>query len=222
MASAPRLKSLADLAGSRRRWLRWASSTYSRYSDVGPSRQPRRPLGDPGEGCRTRDTGSGCDRERELLDAIDAGRWAEIRDDELLAHVASCAECSDVAEVATALVEDRGVAMKDAPVPRSGLVWWRMQMRARREAEIAAARTVSAAHGMALTCAIGVALAILGVMLRADSGGWPSAFATALLDGAGQVSRLPVLASWSGPLLLALAAWLALAPIAVWLALTEE
>jgi hypothetical protein len=136
--------------------------------------------------------------------------------------VAGCSECSEIAAVAAALVEDRRAAMRDAEVPRSGLVWWRMQMRARREEERAAARTVSVVHAVALLSALGAASAIFGVSLLSDSGGWLSRLAGALRAGALEVSGLSVFASWSAPLLLALAAWLALAPVAVWLAVTED
>ena len=112
--------------------------------------------------------------------------------------------------------------MHGAAVPRSGLVWWRMQLRARREKELAAARTVSVAHTVALVSAVGVAAAILGVTLLADPGASLPKLASAIRAGALEVSSPSVLASWSGPLLLALAAWLVLAPVAVWLAVTEE
>jgi len=164
----------------------------------------------------------GCDRERELLDAIGAGRWAERCDEELHTHVAGCAGCSDVAAVATALFEDRLTTVHGVAVPRSGLVWWRMQLRARREQERAAARTVSVAHTVALVSAFGVAAAILGVTLLADPGASLPKLASAIRAGALEVSSPSVFASWSGPLLLALAAWLVLAPVAVWLAVTEE
>ncbi len=156
----------------------------------------------------------GCAWERELLEAIGAGRWAESRDEKLNAHVAGCAECFEVAAVAAALLEDRLAEMRGAPVPRSGVVWWRMQLRARRDEEFTAARTVSVAHAAVLVAASGISLVTLGATFLADSGSWLSNVASAF--------RAQAVGASSLPLLLAGAAWLVLAPLAVWLAVTEE
>ena len=50
-----------------------------------------------------------CEREAELLDAIGAGRWARNRDENLAFHVERCADCSETALVASAVLED-GIA----------------------------------------------------------------------------------------------------------------
>ena len=146
-----------------------------------------------------------CAREAELLDAIGAGRWPERCDGELVSHVARCAECSETAVVAAALFDERRVAARDASVPSSGLVWWRMQMRARREAAVRVERTLSFGHALVVAGASGVALAILG-------GAW--------LAGAFELPPLPF--SWIWIAGLAGAACLVLAPVAVWFAMTEE
>lgn len=147
----------------------------------------------------------GCAREAELLDAIGAGRWPERCEAELSSHVARCAECSETAVVAVALFDERRVAARDASVPSSGLVWWRMQMRARREAAVRAEKTLSFAHAVLVAGACGIAAAILG-------GAW--------LAGALALPPLPF--SWTWIAGLAGAASLVLAPVAVWLAVTEE
>jgi hypothetical protein len=161
---------------------------------------------------------TGCDRERVLLAAIGTGRWAAGCDEELHAHVAVCAECSEVAEAAAALFEERRGALADGEIPHSGLVWWRIQMRARRDAQRAAARTLSLAHAAALCGAFGVALALLGAEIFSDWGGSLPALASAMRAGALGLSSL----LWGAPLLLALGAWVALAPVAVWLAVGED
>ncbi len=146
-----------------------------------------------------------CAREAELLDAVGAGRWPERCDGELASHVARCAECSETAVVAVALFDERRVAARDASVPSSGLVWWRMQMRARREAAVRAERTLSFAHAVLLAGACGIAAAILG-------GAW--------LAGAFEFPDLPVRWSWIAGLCGTVC--VVLAPVAVWLAVTEE
>ena len=148
-----------------------------------------------------------------MLEAVAAGRWSERGDDELRAHVAACAACADLAAVATLLVHDRRAVASRAAVPGSGLVWWRIQMRARRDRTIAETRTASSVHAGVLAGALGVALAAFAIVLHEPLGGVLSA-----LGG----SDLRWLASWSVPLLLAIAAWTALTPVAVWLAVSKE
>ena len=48
-----------------------------------------------------------CCREQDVLDALTSGRWPDRADEELRAHVAACAICADVVDVAGALLEDR-------------------------------------------------------------------------------------------------------------------
>ena len=63
-----------------------------------------------------------CGREEDVLDALTSGRWPERVDCELLSHVADCSICTDVVEVASAVLEVGGdvVARADARAPGSG------------------------------------------------------------------------------------------------------
>jgi heme A synthase len=153
-----------------------------------------------------------CAREIETFDAISSGAWPDACDDSLRAHVATCAICSDVAEVAGALIDDRDAAMRHAPVPPSGVVWWRMQMRARNEAALSARRTVIAVQAAVFAAVLGIALAILG------NTWWDK------LPHVDEIaaSGLVVVTQWGVPLLLAIAIWLTLAPVAVWLAVAKD
>lgn len=75
-----------------------------------------------------------CDQETALLEAIKAGRWPEGCDGELRAHVNECAICADTALVALTLERENRCARAEVAVPAAGLVWWKAQMKARREA----------------------------------------------------------------------------------------
>ena len=156
-----------------------------------------------------------CERELETLDAVSIGAWPDRCDAALREHVTTCAACSDLTEVAAALLDDRDAALRRARIPPSGLVWWRMQMRARRETAGAARRTVIAVQVAVFAGVLGLALAALTVLSK----GWWSNLAKVNELAA---SGLPVVAQWGVPLLLALAVWLALAPVAFWLAVTED
>jgi hypothetical protein len=106
-----------------------------------------------------------CIREHEIVEAITSGRWPEACDPDLRSHAMTCAVCKDVVLVASALHEERDSAVTTAGVPSSGLVWWRAELRARREAIRAAERPMKWVHSLAAASAAGVAVALVGGML---------------------------------------------------------
>src|SRR5438477_538386 len=109
-------------------------------------------------------------------------------------------------EVARAVVDDRSVLMRDARLPGAGLVWWRANMRERREAARAAVRAGSVVQIFLLVAAVLIALGVLGISIDVQAV-WRSIVLSA------QTFAIP---------LLALAAWLILAPVAVYFAVTEK
>jgi hypothetical protein len=100
-----------------------------------------------------------CPREQDVVDAVATGRWPDRVDPELMAHIAGCHTCGDVALVAAAIDAEHEAAWPQAQVPSSAHVWWRAQMRARREAALAAARPITLAQGVAAAAAVGLAAA---------------------------------------------------------------
>lgn len=148
-----------------------------------------------------------CEREELVLDLLRNGR--ELAGSELEPHVAACASCADLLSVATALLDEHHDATHDAPVPTSGVVWWRMQRRARQEAMRTAARTVTAVQVLSVAAAIVIAVAIVGVKTLLGF------FTMPHLD-------LTALAQWSVPLAIALMACVALAPVAVYLSVARD
>ena len=137
-----------------------------------------------------------CEREPEILRAIEARHWPDRCDDELRAHAASCAGCADLVDVATALTGDREDAMRAAHVPPSGAVWWRAQMRSRQDAARAARRIISIVQAAAVLIALVAVFLIVGPSLPAIH--------------------------WTLPLIVALVSPLVLAPVALYFALTEH
>jgi len=106
-----------------------------------------------------------CAFESEVLAAVLQARWPERVDPELRAHASVCGICSDVAAIAGAIEDARQEVRECAVIPEAGRVWWRAQLRARREAAEAAACPITAAQVIALACTIGV----LGVWFAATS-----------------------------------------------------
>ena len=102
-----------------------------------------------------------CEREFEIVEAITCDRWPEGTTDELRAHADSCAVCADVVKVAVALTNDRTARLQMARLPSAGLVWWRAEMRARRDAVNRATRPLQIVEWTAVLCMV----AVLGTVL---------------------------------------------------------
>lgn len=179
-----------------------------------------------------------CPREQDVVDAVAFGRWNG--DDQLRAHVGTCAICADLVEVARALHDDRESACRDARVPSSGLVWWRATVRARAEAARTAAQPITAWQGIAGACAVGLAGGLAGTAWRALHGlvsagivstnAGNSTFGNGAFGNAAfgnDVSVDLVTASsyalqYALPITLALGACLVLAPLALYFTLADD
>jgi ferric-dicitrate binding protein FerR (iron transport regulator) len=77
-----------------------------------------------------------CPRESESVAALRRGPL----DAPLREHVLECEACSETLAVATALRESSDA--DSAPLPSAGLVWWKAQMRMRREMAERATRPI--------------------------------------------------------------------------------
>lgn len=163
-----------------------------------------------------------CERSPEVLDVLGAGRWPDGCDAELRAHVADCASCTDLVEVAGALLEERDAAFREAILPGSGLVWWRIQLRARREAQRTVSRAAAVVQAIAIVSGLLVALAFLSASSFSGWHEWLSNLADAVTIGSAGFSGLATIAPLGAPILLILAVWLALGPVAIWFAVTDE
>lgn len=159
-----------------------------------------------------------CRREIDVIDAVTSRRWPSRTDEELRAHVASCAICADVAAVASALRDDQDIALAEAHVPSADIVWFRAQARARAEAARQAARPIAIMQALGLAGATGVISLLIGVVAfwvwqRAD---WLMAWPTLdplRFDSMGFAIR---------GVLLAVGLWLLLAPVAVYLVASDD
>ncbi|HEX6158614.1 MAG TPA: hypothetical protein VF111_00515 [Thermoanaerobaculia bacterium] len=156
---------------------------------------------------------SPCEREDELTEVIRDGRWPSLGDSELARHARSCAACTDVVIVATAIVEDQQRAVKAASVAAPGTAWWRVQRRAAAETMRAANRTVVAVQTLSCLAALTIALTLVG-----STGQWRS-WLQALVryvtfDGV-QLANV-------APLALALVTCVTLAPVAIYVALQRD
>jgi hypothetical protein len=168
-----------------------------------------------------------CCREDDLLDALTSGRWPDRVDAGLRGHVASCAICADVIEVASAVLEVRHDEPGEMRIPSSAVMWWRAQMRARQEAAREAARPITVAQVVALVTLVAVSVSAfiaLSPWFASVMGGW-------MPDFVGGATSLATLRAPSGLLtqgwvlsaaVIGLGIWLVLAPVAIYLAVADD
>jgi hypothetical protein len=102
-----------------------------------------------------------CEKEQALTETLQRGQWPEACDPALHMHVENCAVCSEVVQVAQALREEHTSLCADMKLPDAGLVWWKAQLRARREAAELATRPIALAERFALACGLASLLAFL-------------------------------------------------------------
>ena len=116
-----------------------------------------------------------CEFEADVLSAVIQSRWPDRVDTELREHVKTCEICADVAAVAGAIecAREETAACASIPdtLPDSGRVWWKAQMRARREALAAVNRPITAIQVAAFACA----MVLMGACIGATSGWFQSA-----------------------------------------------
>ena len=150
-----------------------------------------------------------CQFEEQVLAAVASGDWPDRADQALRAHVTECATCADLAMVGGLLKDDHAAAVAESNVPSSGQVWWRAQVRARAEAQRAAERPIFVAQAIA-------AAALVGLIAAVVSWAWPKMPAAASLLHAAAPAELGTVA-W-----LAIAAWVILAPVALYFVFARE
>ena len=112
-----------------------------------------------------------CKYESDVLDAVASGRWPDRADSELRNHAATCNICADVALISVLYRDDHASVMEQARVPSAGLVWWKSELRARREAVRVASRPITLVQWIASGCIVAALLGILmGLSTRIDLG----------------------------------------------------
>lgn len=138
-----------------------------------------------------------CSYEAEVLRAVATAHIGE----DLRDHIASCEECAELLSVASAVADDRQTLMREAPIPSSGLMWLRTKVRAQEEARRMAVRTATLVQAGLIAVALIVAVVGVGVTLPPV-----------------HVDLRPLLTI---PVF-AFAAWVILAPVAVYFTVTED
>ena len=106
-----------------------------------------------------------CRHEGDLVAAVTSGRWPAAVDPAMREHVASCAVCADVLQVAEAMTALEQETLADTRLPAAGQVWWRAQIRARHEAAAVAARPVMVAQAVGGAAAVGLVAGVVSLAM---------------------------------------------------------
>ncbi|HYK87229.1 MAG TPA: hypothetical protein VE398_00555, partial [Acidobacteriota bacterium] len=99
-----------------------------------------------------------CDREPIAIEAARSGTW----DEGLRGHVSNCRNCADAVAAYSFLRQLELPDCRCPELPAAGQMWWKMQVRARREAIERAARPISLLQTTMLVLA---AISFAGVCL---------------------------------------------------------
>ena len=108
-----------------------------------------------------------CSREDELLDALQTSRWPEacdaaLRESRGRVRVMHGPRWPSPRHCSTSIAR----WSHKATVPSSAIVWWRAQMRSRREAaDKAASADLGRRSGIAVACAAGLLATALGIFV---------------------------------------------------------
>ncbi|MFZ0639280.1 MAG: hypothetical protein WA020_11410 [Candidatus Acidiferrales bacterium] len=138
-----------------------------------------------------------CVFEEKIVEASRTGQWS----DALLAHLADCRACEEVALVAGYLCESAEPSRVDAPLPDAGRIWWRAQVAAKAEAIEKAMRPILWARRFAFGACAAVIVAAI-VMGWSSIGAFFTGFAGSLAH-----RNAPASSAQDGSLLLLTAAF---------------
>lgn len=170
---------------------------------------------------------SECQREAELLEALRTDAWPDCCPDVLRTHVGRCPSCAGLVEIVLPLLDEQRAAVRNAAVPSSAVMWWKLQTRARREGTARAMRPLSAAQAITLACALGLLVAAIGLVAPEASQVWSWLGALgASAEAAGAASLPSTAAQLLSPagiaILLAGALILIVTPVAIYLAASDR
>ena len=169
-------------------------------------------------------TRAACPHEVDVVDAIVAGRYPSRVDAGLRAHVEACPTCADIAFVAPTLRDDYLAMIADVQVPLAGQVWWRAAVRARLDTAQTAARPITWMHGLVGAGVAGLLAALIGMVWQslAGSAAWAAALTHVDVGGAELAALVVRFLEPALPLAITIALVLVIAPVAVYVALSDD
>jgi hypothetical protein len=117
-----------------------------------------------------------CTRDAEVKALLHSGHWPHACPADLLAHVNACRDCRSTVAVTLAFRQERAAASSSAKLEAPGALWWRAQLRRRREAVERMERPLIGAQVITIVLSL---LAVVGLVAefgrRVDMLQWLSA-----------------------------------------------
>jgi hypothetical protein len=100
--------------------------------------------------------------------------------------------------VADALAAEAAMATSEAQPPSSAIVWWRAQMRARREATELAQKPITIVQSLSIAAGAGLMLSLVGsvIAIVKGSSGWLSNISQSIAAAAGSMPALSLTTPW--------------------------
>jgi hypothetical protein len=127
-----------------------------------------------------------CEQEVTVLNAAASGSW----DPALRRHLEECAACAEVALVA-GFMQEAEADYAQAHLPDAEFVWWKAQLKARREAAVKATQPIAVVEKLACTGG-GLALVAVLAFLWPSVQGWADSIASDWVQGSQAAPALAV------------------------------
>jgi hypothetical protein len=162
---------------------------------------------------------AGCPHEADVLNLVLHGRWPDRVDADTHAHVAECAMCQDVVEIAVAMQVAEAADTAAPALPDATLVYWRSQLRAHEEAGRRAARPIAMAQGIGIGFALVAFVAVIRTFwpwIREYGASVAGALSSTADSAAASAATIPL---W---LTVGLVATFIAAPVAIYFALGKD
>jgi hypothetical protein len=100
--------------------------------------------------------------------------------------------------VVDAIAAEAAMASSEAQPPSSAIVWWRAQMRARREATELAQRPITIVQGVSIAAGLGLLLSLVGYAIAIVKGtsGWLSNVSQSIAAAVSSMPALSLASPW--------------------------
>ncbi len=157
-----------------------------------------------------------CAKAAEIDELLRLGHWPHAAGAELQVHVQACRACSERVRVTQVLREMRASSMRAARMEPPTLVWWRAQLRRRREVMQRVERPLRAQMLVVL------AVVYVGLGLAFELSGGVSAWRGWMRAGAEAVVRSGVGTMGTGLAVMSVVALGAMAGVAVYLTVERK
>jgi hypothetical protein len=157
-----------------------------------------------------------CARTAEIDELLRLGHWPEAAGPELQGHVRVCRACAERVRVTEALREMRASSMQAARTEPPALVWWRAQLRRRREVMQQVERPLR------VQMLVVLAVVCVGLALAFELSGGEAAWRSWMTATAGTVARSGLASFGLGLAVVCAVALATMAGVAVYLGVERK